>query len=45
MIIEIAAIAMQLLEQVKQFHEKRIVIKYLAPQYIEVFKGFDRGIP
>lgn len=42
---EIGRIAHMLLTQVQELHSKSIIMKYLAPQFITVSKGFDGGWP
>ena len=45
MMSEFGFIAHQLLWKVREFHRCRIVLKYLAPQYVVIRDGFTRGMP
>lgn len=45
MVSELGFLAHQLLWKVREFHKRRIVLKFLAPQYIVVKEGFAKGMP
>ena len=45
MISEIGSIAHQLLWRLRDLHERRMLLKFLAPQYVVVTHGFTSGYP
>lgn len=45
MLSELGFIAHQLLWKIRDLHRSRIILKFLAPQYIVISDGFDKGVP